>query len=580
MVAAGGTGAKVVESLVHLCAAGLGPMRADVLLLDVDQANGNVARTQETIELYQKLSQWDWTISPREANTGEAIRDAQVRFFATEIKLHLCLEPIEIVSTGGLEAHLDPHGGRTLLDLLYTQSEQESVCAKGFLARPNLGSLVLGGHLARMLKAESGGAVEFKRSFSDALNGATPNSRVPLIIAGSIFGGTGASLFPVACACLQEAVNPTSNSQMWKDKVSTAAVMLAPYFLPRASAADDVNSEAETVDPSRFTADTANTLDHYTDTNGLSSFNAAYLIGSDDPGQNQLRFVEGARDQSNPPFIEELVAALAVFDAAQNPARAVDSRRLFEPPAAACLEWRHLPFPQDGSFRLALLLELAAFTLLPARAGQPLSGGLLDGCQRWSDQFELLPWYERLLGNWARANFSEGYGTSDTRGSGWKTLSNEKTLPGEAAASRARQPIAEYFLRCVLWARSALPSSGPYGLVKLGEEMDYAVVWELICGVTEREIEPATHGTGVKDNALVRLERAAAVALAKIAVGRTPARGVVNSVANALPGFPGRHEGPPKPLSLPIAYHAIEELAHSAGVRSDVHEKFTKTQIS
>jgi len=582
VIAAGGTGAKVVESLLHLCAAGLGPDKLDVLVLDVDQANGNVHRTSETAKLYDTLHQWDWSISPRQATGTDPIRQAQVSFFRTTVKLHLCLEPISMVKEGGLEVHLrSEEGSRNLLNVLYTQAEQSSECEKGFLARPNLGSVVLGGHLDEMFddendKEKKTGAVTFKEQLVTALNGASEANPVPVVMVGSIFGGTGASMFPVVCQCLKKAICPNGVEANWK-KVSPIAVMLAPYFLPN-QATKDQKGEEETVDPSRFLVDTANTLDHYTSTSGLDGFQAAYLIGSDNPGQNRLRFVDGARDQANPPFIEEVVAALAILDASKSDGTGLGPRRIYQPPNANAIEWAHLPIEGNGAFHLALLLELAAFVLLRAGAGA-LSGGLLEACEKWSAEFELLPFYDRLLGNWAKDAFSTTYGTSH-EGSGWSRLNNQMLLTGQASASQAQPALAEYVYRLLLWARTALPPDGPYRLVKLGKEekMDYALVWELMCGVAKEEIEPATSGSGPKDNALVRLARAATVALAKMATMQVPRHGLVLSAAGALPGFPSSRESAALPLSLPIAHNGMEDLAVENKLSAAIHPTFTKNE--
>ena len=42
IIAIGGTGAKFLESLIHLCAAGLGPEKISPIIIDPDTANGNI----------------------------------------------------------------------------------------------------------------------------------------------------------------------------------------------------------------------------------------------------------------------------------------------------------------------------------------------------------------------------------------------------------------------------------------------------------------------------------------------------------------------------------------------------------
>lgn len=570
VIAAGGTGAKVVESLIHLCAAGMGPDDLDILLLDVDQSNGNVERTRETVEQYRKMRQWDWSINPLPASKGGSVPLAGTRFFGTPAELHVCLDEIGTVGDGGLEVHLrNEDGAKQLLDLLYDDAEQKSKCEKGFLARPNLGSLVLGGHLYDKFAANSGGAASFKARLLNAVNGATIANPVSLAVIGSIFGGTGASMFPVVCQRIKEAVN-IGGTGNW-DKIMPIAVMLTPYFLPNQS------TEEGTVDPSRFLTDTANTLSHYAETDALQDFRAVYLVGSDQPQLNRLKFVDGAREQANPPFFEEVLAALATLDATT--ATPAQGRiRIFQPPGSY-IEWTNLPFPDRGQGRLALLLELAAFLLLPAKAGQPLSGGLLDACDRWGDEFELLPLFQNVLGSWAKANFSHEYVEPSQLGEGWKRLVDENVITGGAAVSSAKSLVSEYAYRLLLWARTALPQNDQCRLIKLGEDMDYAVVWEVMCGLTAVEIEPSQAGSGTKDNALVRLARAAAAALAKIASGQIPRGGIINPLSQALPGFPGQGNQEARACSLPIDQNALKAVAAGRGIPESVLGKFTKTEL-
>src|SRR5688500_2676212 len=55
LIGIGGTGSKVVESVVHLCAAGLGPDKLHVFMIDPDQGNGNLTRTKSLIKKYTGL---------------------------------------------------------------------------------------------------------------------------------------------------------------------------------------------------------------------------------------------------------------------------------------------------------------------------------------------------------------------------------------------------------------------------------------------------------------------------------------------------------------------------------------------
>ncbi len=53
IIAVGGTGAKVAESIVHAAAAGLGPSELLVGFVDQDQGNGNTDRARRSVEMYR-----------------------------------------------------------------------------------------------------------------------------------------------------------------------------------------------------------------------------------------------------------------------------------------------------------------------------------------------------------------------------------------------------------------------------------------------------------------------------------------------------------------------------------------------
>ena len=53
--AIGGTGARCLESLLFLCAAGLGPAELHPILVDPDSGNGNLNRTKELIIKYKSI---------------------------------------------------------------------------------------------------------------------------------------------------------------------------------------------------------------------------------------------------------------------------------------------------------------------------------------------------------------------------------------------------------------------------------------------------------------------------------------------------------------------------------------------
>jgi hypothetical protein len=61
LISAGGSGAKVAESLIHLCGAGFGPDSLGILSVDADDHNGNRSLLESRPPAYQDCSKFNWS---------------------------------------------------------------------------------------------------------------------------------------------------------------------------------------------------------------------------------------------------------------------------------------------------------------------------------------------------------------------------------------------------------------------------------------------------------------------------------------------------------------------------------------
>ena len=228
LITGGGSGAKVAESLVHLCAAGMGPKRLHILLVDTDTNNGNLKRTMDSIDVFMKLRRWPWTVSP---DGNESNRHT---LFASDIHYYRLTDPIETVKTGGLDGAVgtDTELAR-VIRLLYNEAERRDKCTDGFRARPNLGTLLLGHHLREKMRATRAAVdPESVGSFVRAMVGAASQpGNVPVLVAGSVFGGTGASLLPIARFSFEREFMERNVGELLP-RFRWGLIMLLPYFLP------------------------------------------------------------------------------------------------------------------------------------------------------------------------------------------------------------------------------------------------------------------------------------------------------------------------------------------------------------
>lgn len=559
VIAAGGSGAKAVESLVHLCAAGLGPDKLDVLLLDVDQNNGNSKRCQALLANYLALQAGSWRARPSSRTIGSSAPD-EIHFFRTRITSYCLHEPVEVVKDQGLHLHLlgEPKA-KPVLDLLFDEDEQKSKCEKGFMARPNLGSLILARHLSDAFAEDGSAAYRWKEALLTAVGSA---DKIPVFVLGSVFGGTGASLLPVACQCLRQALGYTDTDNNWK-KLLFSAVMLLPYFHPASKPNDKV-------DASRFLADTISTLTHYERSTALKAYQRLYLIGSDDTTRNPLQYREGASEQSNPCHLEEFIAASAILHGAGSleidPNNNLHAVNLGSGEQVA---WSSLP---EKPVRMALLAHFCTFLVAPLSPNQPLASGLLAWIRRYPDEIQLLPLIDQLIKPWAVKALDKQI---DSNQSLWAQL-NDESKAKQAAVQAHQSQIAEYAWRFLLWARYALPADKPdHSVTKFGHPGDYALVWEVMCSLSCDEIAPNAEGGG-SDNALLRLCRAAACALEKIRTGQFDPKPSVLHGDNHRPVFPGA-DSLQSACLLPLDDQQLKSLGTEHSLPDKLYTDYTHT---
>ena len=444
LIAGGGTGAKVAEALVHLCAAGVAPRRVHVLLVDADVTNGNLQRARSTARAYQSVQKWPWAV---ETTTGNLFSKSKtfLQIFGSELTVTTLTEALDTTRDGGIANQASPDE-QLVLDLLYDADEQTASCDDGFRARPNLGCLVLADHLADTLPAHAG-------PFLDALvKEAAAGLPVPVVVAASIFGGTGASLLPVIRGSIEDALRARDAERASK-MLAWGATMILPHYQPA--------RRIESVDPDRYLLDTANALQFYgmaQDVTDGTLYDAIYAVGSDRPSRNIVEPVLGQKAQANPAYVEELVGALGAIHFAETLGEGRRATRVYQPDRGNTrLTWADLPLGSDERLRTraAYLLHLGAFFLRPADPYRPdLSKGLAGLLATTPDaEIEAYAWFKDILSPWA-AGVSQAYAATPAgrRASALKA----QPVMGAASVDALRQDAVEYFGRLLLWAASAL----------------------------------------------------------------------------------------------------------------------------
>jgi cell division GTPase FtsZ len=210
----GGTGSRVLRSLTMLMASGV-KMNSEVIvpiIIDPDVAAADMTRTVELMRLYSE-------IRSRLNHSGNSVDG----FYATEIKELVDSFRMELENTQNIR--FDSYIGLSSMDdsnkaltkMLFSEDNLRSSMEVGFKGNPNIGSVVLNRF------SQSDQFREFADSFEE-------NDKIFII--SSIFGGTGASGFPVLLKNIRTLHSSQTNLPQSANIENSVvgAITLLPYF--------------------------------------------------------------------------------------------------------------------------------------------------------------------------------------------------------------------------------------------------------------------------------------------------------------------------------------------------------------
>jgi hypothetical protein len=328
VIAIGGTGMRCLEAFTHLCAIGmLDNQEIEVLTLDTDQTNGNKARVESLIQLYNRIK----TYGEVDGGTPNANT-----FFSAKLNLHRYwtnysgpgrenYKNISQISKGTTEQQKQ---NKLISDLFFdNNSVQEFNLAHGYRAQTHLGSMLMYHGIVEAARNIAKGAnvqPEEKdlESFVSKLELAGANSRI--FILGSVFGGTGASSIPVIPKALQDFIKIRSGGKSDIDftKAKFGATLLTEYFTFKKPDNKQTSTKHDSViaDSSFFPLNSQAALQFYQDDPTVKAcYKTLYHIGwpisskkIDEDGKEKTE--TGGANQKNPCHITELLCACAAFD--------------------------------------------------------------------------------------------------------------------------------------------------------------------------------------------------------------------------------------------------------------------------
>ena len=349
----GGTGAKCLEALIHLAAAGMMPDDGNlyVLFVDSDTDNGNLDGAQQALTGYMNckdsLNLVDGSLF--QTNIVSADRTVWTPF---EDKAEQSVGEFFTYNSLNASADRKLNAAARLFEVLYSKQERETTLEYGFRGRPSIGSAV-------MAKTVDLGETEPWGMFRQRI----ANDRAPKIfLAGSIFGGTGAAGFPTIARLISNKLREI-NAQ---EKATLGGALVLPYF--HFVSQDNLELQAES---EAFLMNTRAALQYYYLWNRTDDYKAVYLVGSET--QTEVDYCLGGKGQRNAPHFIELYAALAAihffrdFEAENTTKYFVTARH-----AKDTLNWSDLPDGRNGGITMSKLGNMVRFAFSYLSVYQPM----------------------------------------------------------------------------------------------------------------------------------------------------------------------------------------------------------------
>ena len=342
-IAVGGTGHKLLNSVIHLAACGafkknIGPNHIDtirVLTVDADDANGNLSHTKNTLSAYQKFCN---------ALSGSELGIVNIEQASPSLNLRLYHSNKDSISkTFNVEQYKGSDDDK-LLRFLYTDDEVNTEFNMGFYGHTSIGTLIV----KDILIADT----IWKNDF---LSGIADNDFV--MVAGSIFGGTGASSIPVL---LEELA-----AKRKEVKFQLAALMLTPYFKTLGAIQEKGVLQP---DSSSFHIKAKAALYYYHDEKKFDIVDALYVIGEPETNFSNEVSSRGSSRQCNKAHPVELFAVGAVIDFIKDSKnhnaefKIKTGNREIDDKGICCYTWKMVQnISQDLPFDMQRFMKAAVF---------------------------------------------------------------------------------------------------------------------------------------------------------------------------------------------------------------------------
>ncbi len=379
-VGVGGSGAKLMQALIHLSAAGLlsvdgGSQVLKAFLVDPDKSNGSIDECKRIYDLYNacrpiKLGEKAALLRNDVHLSGPWSPLADDRASMNSEFSYAQLQQVNPVDAD-------------LMELLYSEDDRNVSLAQGFRGRPAIGAAVFSQSIdfGTGMWNELYTAAQSAHAFGD----------VSIFLGGSIFGGSGAAGVPTICRILKEKL------QQKIQNLRMGMVLFLPYFTYK-----KIEDETIQADPAQFSAAAEEALKYYDERQFLDICNAIYAVGDTPPARMPVSAF-GAKEQRNPPHYVELIAGLGAFRFFTNgwnkgpqPSDGVHTVSLASRSEENSLTWKDIPAEARPDPRLELLQQFILFAVSYHYFLFPFISTCKDRKHPLRDLIGMTPWNKAL----------------------------------------------------------------------------------------------------------------------------------------------------------------------------------------
>lgn len=390
LVGIGGSGAKVTESALYLCASGFGPNKLFLFLIDPDRGNGNLARTTKLISSYLECKKQFQPHNAVKLFQTELVvpEDEKDRVWTIFDKTDTTLG--EWIGYDGLNEEKQKDE-RDMMGVLFSKQELTTKLNMGFRGHPSIGSVVM-----TELPENN---YPFKLLWDEL-----PESKafdVRLFLVGSVFGGTGAAGFPTLGHRNTLKFNENKGAVINKKELISRILLGGSLILPYFKVVKNDSQSDMHVTSGDFPIATKAALEFY-DTKNSLGFDQIYFIG-DSLSQNVGNFSVGSTSQVNDPHYIEIVSTLASFDFFSQPTiekKEKDTMYFIAKRDNEKLNWSSFPFSrnEDDIIRIqnSFKTQLTTMTIF-SYALVTYGRSILNPADDAKNKMEFKhPWYEHF----------------------------------------------------------------------------------------------------------------------------------------------------------------------------------------